>query len=254
MKKYLISAGLGILILLGIGYAAKADPLVTQVFNPSVQLGEFCSGEIIYSKRDQKSGKVSSVVLTAKHCVDDKSYSDVIPVNKHQYDSKLRHIGIKEYDANVLGKSYKSDLALLKIRDEDTVFDDVAKVAKNPTLAFGQDVVVVGYPMGRSMTYTEGNLGFVEDTDFFSDVSNSGQFLRATPDIAPGSSGSSMFTFVDGEYKIIGVVTGGARSFSWFNYFTPVEEINEYLDVAKQTYFTEEDKKALEEEKKKENK
>lgn len=233
---YLVGAGIGIILLtlLSCGQA-KADPLVDQVFNPSVQLGDYCSGEIIYSKRNEQTDKVNTIVLTAKHCVMDDP-EKLIPINKAVYDNKNRKTGVKTYIASVLGQSYKSDLAVLKLRDHSYLFDDVAKVAKADTpLAFGQSVVVVGYPLGRSMTYTEGNLGYVED-GVFNDISQSKQFYRATPDIAPGSSGSSMFTFVDGEYQIIGVVTGGASRLSWFNFFTPVEEINEYLDVVSKTF------------------
>jgi Trypsin-like serine proteases, typically periplasmic, contain C-terminal PDZ domain len=236
-KTYLLGALAGVVALFGLGYCgvAKADPLVDQVFGPSVQLGDFCSGEIIHSKRDEKTDKVSTIVLSAKHCVMDDT-KKLVTINKAVYDTHNRKTGVKTYIAEVLGTSFKSDLAVLKLRDQSYLFTDVAKVAKSDTpLRFGQDVVVVGYPLGRSMTYTEGNLGFVED-NVFSDISESKQFYRATPDIAPGSSGSSMFTLVDGEYQIIGVVTGGASQFSWFNFFTPIEEINEYLDVVSKTF------------------
>lgn len=244
-KFYLLGALAGVTLLFAMGYCStvRADPLVDQVFTPSVQLGDFCSGEIVYSKRDQESGDVSTVVLTAKHCVLGNE-KGLVPINKAIYDNHNRQIGTSTYLSTVLGTSYKSDLALLKLRDKNTLFTDVAEVAPSDTpLRFGQEVVVVGYPMGRSMTYTEGNLGFVED-GVFPDISQSRQFYRATPDIAPGSSGSSMFTLVDGKYQIIGITTGGARMFSWFNFFTPVEEINDYLETASKSYMTEEDKKA----------
>lgn len=236
-KSYLLGALAGVTLLFTMGYCStvRADPLVDQVLNPSVQLNENCSGEIIHSKRDLKTDKVNTIVLTAKHCVmtDPKQ---LITINKAIYNDKNRKTGTRSYLADVLGMSFKSDLAVLKLRDRSYLFDHVATVAKSDTpLQFGQSVVVVGYPLGRSMTYTEGNLGYVED-NVFTDISSTRQFYRATPDIAPGSSGSSMFTTVSGEYQIIGVVTGGASKFSWFNFFTPVEEINEYLDVVSKTF------------------
>lgn len=209
---------------------AKADPLLTDMVGPSVQLGNYCSGQIIHSKRNEKTGKVSTVVLTAKHCVKD---GELVSINKAVYNEQNRKIAVKSYLATLLGKSFKSDLALLKLRDEETFFDDVAKVAPAKTpLRFGQDVYVVAYPLGLSMTLTAGKLGYVED-GLFDNLSNSKQFYRATPDVMPGSSGSAMFTLVDNSYQIIGITTGMVGGITFMNFFTPVEEINEYLDTAK---------------------
>src|SRR5690242_8362321 len=174
---------------------AKADPMVDQMFDPSVQIGNYCSGEIIKSDRDLKTGEVSTYVLTAKHCTENDG--KIVTVNKAIYDKHNRQISIKTYLADVYGRSYKSDLALLKLRDKDTYFEKVATVAsRDIELTYGQGVELVGYPLGRSMTWTSGRLGYVEE-GVFKDVSQSGQFYRATPDLAPGSSGSSMFTWND---------------------------------------------------------
>lgn len=232
MNKYLIGAALGVLVLIGIGSCkANADPLVDQVFNPSVQIGDYCSGEIIKSDRDVKTGEVSTYVLTAKHCTEDNG--EIVTINKALYDKHNRQIGTKTYLSDVYGRSWKSDLALLKLRDKDTYFEQVAEVApKDITLTYGMNVELVGYPLGRSMTWTSGRLGYVEE-GVFKDVSQSGQFYRATPDLAPGSSGSSMFVWNEAakKYQVIGVTTGGAVPITFFNFFTPVEEINDYLST-----------------------
>ena len=221
---------------------ALAGPLETQVFEPSVQIGNYCSGEIISSEREPVSGDVATIVLTAKHCVLDEK--GPVEVNKAVYDEQNRKTGVKTYIADVLGKSFKSDLAVLRLRDKDALFMQTASVApKDMKLSFGQDVAVVGYPLGGSMTYTKGSLGYVEE-GMFGDISKSKQFYRATPDIAPGSSGSSMFTQTEtGEYVIIGITTGGFRGVTFMNFFTPIEEIHDYLDVAKKTFAWPLDKK-----------
>jgi len=228
MKTKIVSTLVALVALTGI---ASADPLVDQVRTPSVRLDAFCSGTIISSKRDDKTGKVATYVLTAKHCVKD-SEKDTIPIAKDKYNG-LDKAGKTVYDSTVFGTSYKSDLAILKLRDDQTFFDKVAKVAeKDINLQFGQAVVVEGYPVGMSMTETEGKLGYKEEQPAFSDISQSKIFYRATPDIVGGSSGSGMFTFDNGEYKLIGVVTGGYQHGTFVNYFTPVEEIRDYLATA----------------------
>lgn len=241
MKRFLVAtAAVAMACLTSASFAADQQ-LVDQVFTPSVQLGTFCSGEIISSIRDAKSGKVSTIVLTAKHCVKDEP-KQIVPVNVAVHDDTLRKTGTVTYLADVLGMSYKSDLALLRLRDKDTLFEKVATVApKDVKLEFAQDVVVISYPLGMSQTYTKGNLGFVDDENAFADVSQSTQFLRATPDVAPGSSGSSMFTLAKNDkgvdtYMIIGVTTGTVKGFPFFNFFTPPSEIGEYLETAKTSF------------------
>lgn len=212
--------------------SARAEDLQKEVFDTSVRLEAFCSGTVVHSDRDKESGKVTTVVLTAKHCVSNRTVGDTINVNKFVHNDKLREIKIESYPATYKGSSYKSDLAVLELKDQQTLFPSVATVAKaDIPLKFGDSVVSVGYPLGLSQTYTLGNLGYIEEQPVFSQVSNTKEFFRATPDIAPGSSGGSLFTLKDGKYQLIGVVTGGAPQFTFFNYFTPVEEINEYLDT-----------------------
>lgn len=230
LTKTLLLAG-GLFLVAVLATNAKADPLVDQVRTPVVRLDAFCSGTIISSKRDDKTGKVATYVLTAKHCVKDNE-KDTIPIAKDKYNG-LDKAGKTIYDATVYGTSYKSDLALLKLRDDQTFFDKVAKVAdKDINLQFGQAVVVDGYPLGLSMTETEGKLGYKEEQPAFSDISQSKMFYRASPDIVGGSSGSGLFTFDNGEYKLIGVVTGGYQRATYINYFTPIDEIRDYLATA----------------------
>lgn len=229
-------------VLSSIPISAFADPLIDQVFTPSVHLtiGDAmspqgtCSGEIIKSDRDAKTGKVATYVLTAKHCVKDNEKDD-FTVTKKLYDKNNKEIGSKTYLADALGTSYKSDLALLKLRDTDTYFEQVATVApKDTTLTFGSTVELIGYPLGRSMTWTEGKLGYIEKVEQFADVSQSTYFQRATPEMAPGSSGSSMFVWsdTDKKYEVIGILTGGPKNWSWMGFYTPLDEINDYLSTA----------------------
>lgn len=235
MNKYveaiLFGTVVGSVILLA-GAMAHADPLVDQVRAPVVRLDAYCSGTIVQSHRDQKSGEVQTFILTAKHCVKDDDKS-MVPIAKDQYDG-LNKTGKKIADGDVYGMSYKSDLALIKLRDKQTLYDSVAIVAPaDINLQYGQEVVVDGYPLGLSMTETWGKLGYKEEQPAFSDISQSKMFYRATPDIVGGSSGSGMFTLdSDGKYKLIGVVTGGYQRGTYINYFTPIEEINDYLKTA----------------------
>lgn len=203
-----------------------------EMFLPSVQLDKNCSGTIIYSDRDKISGKVSTMVLTAKHCTE--SLNQDLEIFIYDYNKSNRLVKSNGWTAKVWGQSYKSDLALIKLVDDNTIFK-TAKIAPRSTgesLIFGQDVFSVSYPLGGSMTFTQGTLGRVENLPY----SSSKEFYRSTPDIAPGSSGSGLFQNVTGDYELIGTLTAGYRHFSFMNLYTPIEEIHDYLDVAKLSY------------------
>lgn len=208
-----------------------------QVFAPAVQIEDYCSGTIIHSKRGQVTGKVSTIVLTAKHCVDDKTAGDTLAINQNVYNTVNRKIERVSHYGELLGSSYKADLALIKLKDEARLFDAAEVAPKDIKLTFGQAVEVIGYPLGGSMTWTMGNLGFVEEVGAFSQYSQSKEFYRATPDVLGGSSGSPMFTKdTDGKFKVIGTLTGGVRMGTFFNFFTPIEEIQDYLETASKTF------------------
>lgn len=248
IKKIMFGTAVGVFVVALAWGAAHAAPLEElkkmdeQMFTPSVQLNKNCSGTIIYSDRDKESGKVNTIVLTAKHCVD--STDQRLDVMTYVYDKRNRLKTEEAHKARVLGTSYKSDLALIKLDDQDTIFK-TAKVAPKETgesLVFGQDVWNVSYPLGGSQNLSVGTLGRVEHIDAFK--TKTGEFYRMSPDVAPGSSGSGMFQKTTGDYELIGVVTGMYTGWSFTGLITPIEEIVEYLDVAKSSYeVNKEDKK-----------
>lgn len=80
------------------------------------------------------------------------------------------------------------------------------------------------------MTITKGLFGSLETSDF----DKPGRvYYRATPDIAPGSSGGALYHKNDaGDYELLGVTTAGARGFPFVALYTPVSDIYSYLKVA----------------------
>lgn len=207
----------------------------TQMFDPSVRIGDYCSGTIIHSDRNKETGKVSTYVLLAKHCTKELEENTTVQIEQHNKRNNLTKTDV--YTATVWGRDWKSDLALLKLTDEETYFENVAKIAPKEMeeeLQFGQDVWLVAHPLGRSETLTVGSLGFQELDPGFKIGKT---FYRATPDVAPGSSGSAMYTKdKGGNYVLIGVTTGGAMGFTFFNFFTPIDVINEYINTARKAW------------------
>lgn len=203
--------------------------LQDQVLSATVQLNGNCSGTVIHSKRDEKSGDVRTVVLTAAHCVDQSMQKDQdvdLPVYQgNRVVKKERYIG------RVIGKYYKRDLALIELKDKDTLFQKVARIAEaEPAVAMGDYVITVGYPGGMGLTITEGLFGSYETIDY---PSAGTEYFRATPDITGGNSGGAMYQVTAaGDYRLIGVTTAVWRCCNFMGLYTPAAEIHAYLKTA----------------------
>lgn len=227
VNRYLLTVGilaataLGVLSCLPKANAGVDSVMQNQTIDPAVQIGDYCSGTIVKSARDQASGEVETVILTAKHCVSDTKVVDVVRVNH----KNMREIGKTVYRGDV-STCWSSDIATVTLRDKDTWFPATARIAKDEP-SYGDEVVSVAFPKGRSLTITEGRLGYIEEVPFFATKSN--EFYRATPDIIGGSSGAPLFVKSETGYEVVGVTTGGYRDNTFMNYFTPLNEIKTCL-------------------------
>jgi S1-C subfamily serine protease len=212
-------------------YAASGpelDKMQQQMFSPTVQLNGNCSGVVIWSKRDEKSGEVSTFILTARHCVSNEKQDQTADVPVY-HDNLL--VKKERYIAKVHGLYFDADLGLFRLKDKQTLFENVAKLAPAmPGMKMGEDVWSVGYPLGWSLTVTEGLFGVIEVSDF---DTPGREYYRATPDIAGGNSGGGLFRKnAAGDYELIGITTAGARGYPFIALYTPIYKIHDYLKVA----------------------
>lgn len=229
IKKLLLALSLAVASCGAPAYALdKADlpKAEQQMFLPIVQLGDFCSGSVVYSNRDQKSGEVTTYILTAKHCTD--RIDQKIDVNVPTYTNGAK-LDFHSYRGTVKGRHWNSDTAVIKIDNTSVLFENVVKLApKDTKLTFGEDAWTVGYPMGLSRTVTQGEIG---NRDRVPTLGPS-EFQRATPDIGPGNSGGALFVKTDsGDFQQVGITTGGARGMPFFGIYTPLEDIYDALKI-----------------------
>lgn len=214
-----------------VAHASAADPKLNQILDPTVFLRMSegsCTGELVYSAKSDKpedNGKVVTLVLTAKHCADDSE--NLAEVIIPTYNHTLRKTSYVSYMAAVRGKSSTADIALFELQDTDTVFTKLTKIApKDVELEIGEPVWSSGYPLGGEKTITEGLLGPRE-------THGDEEWLRATPDIAPGNSGGGLYhKNAAGDFELIGVTVVMARGFSFYTGSVPIDEIRGYLKVA----------------------
>lgn len=201
--------------------------------NSSVQIGKYCSGTVIQDP-DLSDGE-QVTVISAHHCLDsDQGVGTILEVNVPNIVGN-EYVSDKTIKVIVTDVSEKSDLILMQVLDA-TEGRDLPKIDIYKGLPqFGDDVVSVGYPLGGVRTMTTGILGYIESLMYVYKTScvfpsESCRYQKATPGIAPGSSGGGLFKWTDNGYELIGVLTGADMRVTFADFYTPVDEIREFLE------------------------
>jgi serine protease Do len=105
----------------------------------------------------------------------------------------------KEYDAKVIGKDAKTDLALIKIKPVDSL--PVADTGDSDKLRVGDWVMAIGNPFGLEQTVT---VGIVSAKGRVIGAGPYDNFIQTDASINPGNSGGPLFNM---EGQVIGINT-----------------------------------------------
>jgi len=105
----------------------------------------------------------------------------------------------KKYEAQIIGRDPKTDLALIKIKTENTIL--AARLGDSDKLRIGEWVVAIGNPFGLGSTVTA---GIVSAKGRVIGAGPYDNFIQTDASINPGNSGGPLFN-LDGE--VIGVNT-----------------------------------------------
>jgi S1-C subfamily serine protease len=206
------------------------DQIATEMLEPTVQLERNCSGVVVHSDRQEESGEVLTLVLTAKHCTD--NLGQLINVFIPVYDDENRMVQEQVFKAVVGGRYGLHDLAYLRLLDTDTVLENIATLAEDDTrLREAEPIWAVGYGLGWTRTITEGTFGQRQSVAF-PDANRPNEYFRATPAIIGGNSGGPLFhRHSEGHYEVIGITSAGSAQTNHINLFVPMDSINEYMEM-----------------------
>ncbi|SNY93985.1 Do/DeqQ family serine protease [Cohaesibacter sp. ES.047] len=131
--------------------------------------------------------------------------SGVIVTNHHVIDGatevKVALADRREFDADVVLDEERSDLAILKIRDEGEDLPFLT-FANSDDLEVGDLVLAIGNPFGVGQTVTSGIVSALARTQV--GVSDYQSFIQTDAAINPGNSGGAL---VDLSGKLVGVNT-----------------------------------------------
>jgi len=105
----------------------------------------------------------------------------------------------KEYEAKVIGKDAKTDIALIKIKPAGSL--PVAEIGDSDKLRVGDWVMAIGNPFGLEQTVTA---GIVSAKGRVIGAGPYDNFIQTDASINPGNSGGPLFNM---EGKVIGINT-----------------------------------------------
>lgn len=107
----------------------------------------------------------------------------------------------REFDADIILRDQKSDLAILQLKGEGEVFPAL-DFASQDSLDVGDLVLAIGNPFGVGQTVTQGIVSALARTQV--GISDSGFFIQTDAAINPGNSGGAL---VDINGDVVGINT-----------------------------------------------
>ncbi len=107
----------------------------------------------------------------------------------------------REFDAEIVLKDERTDLAILKVRDADETFPHLS-FADSDTLEVGDIVLAIGNPFGVGQTVTQGIVSALARTRV--GVTDYQFFIQTDAAINPGNSGGAL---VDMQGRLVGINT-----------------------------------------------
>jgi serine protease Do len=133
----------------------------------------------------------------------------------------------REFEARVIGRDIKTDIALLRIAPREEL--PVVRFGDSETLSVGEWVVAIGNPFGLEQTVTVGIVsakGRVIGSGPYDD------YIQTDASINPGNSGGPLFN-IRGE--VIGMNTAINASGQGIGFAIPINQVRKILDQLQQT-------------------
>ncbi|WP_018390626.1 DegQ family serine endoprotease [Ancylobacter sp. FA202] len=131
--------------------------------------------------------------------------SGIVVTNNHVIDGadeiRLSLSDKREFDAEVVLRDPRTDIAILKIKDGKADFPS-ATLGSSDDLQVGDIVLAIGNPFGVGQTVTQGIVSALARTQ--RGITDYGFFIQTDAAINPGNSGGAL---VDGAGRVVGINT-----------------------------------------------
>jgi serine protease Do len=133
----------------------------------------------------------------------------------------------REYQADVIGRDSKLDIALLKLRDAHDL--PAVHLGSSDKLRVGESVVAVGNPFGLGQTVT---LGIVSAKQRRIDAGPYDDFIQTDAAINPGNSGGPLF---NGRGEVVGINTAIRPGANTIGFAIPIDAVKDVLAPLRET-------------------
>lgn len=204
--------------------------VVSQTADSVVEITQYQTNTSIYSNYNYTSeGTGSGVIISS---------DGYILTNNHVIDGATK-ISVRlrngdEYEASLVGKDSKTDIAIIKIEAENLT---VAKIGNSANSLVGDFVLAIGNPLGKlGGTVTYGYISALErEISVEGSVMNLMQFDAA---VNPGNSGGGLFN-ANGE--LIGIVSAKSTGYDveGLGFAIPINDVSQVInDILTHGYAT----------------
>lgn len=133
--------------------------------------------------------------------------------------------GEKEYEAKIIGKDAKTDIALIKIKPDKSL--TIAELGDSEKARVGDWVIAIGNPFGLEQTVTA---GIVSAKGRVIGAGPYDNFIQTDASINPGNSGGPLFNM---EGKVIGINTAIVAQGQGIGFAIPINMANRMLPELK---------------------
>ena len=200
----------------------KENPMAP-FLGPNSPFRDFFGDEFKRFFGDVPQGQMKTHALGSGFIIDEDG---LILTNNHVVEKadeiKIKTIDGNEYDAKVVGRDPKTDIALLQIKVKGKL-PKPAKLGDSEAIRVGDWVIAVGNPFGLGNTVTAGIIsakGRVIGAGQYDD------FLQTDAAINPGNSGGPLFN-MNGE--VVGINTAIVDQGQGIGFATPINMAKDIL-------------------------
>jgi len=204
----------------------KENPM-QPFFGPNSPFRDFFGEEWKRFFGDAPPGQLKTHALGSGFII---SNDGLILTNNHVVEKadeiKIKTLSGTEYDAKVVGRDPKTDIALIQIKVKGNL-PESAKLGDSEAIRVGDWVIAVGNPFGLGNTVTAGIIsakGRVIGAGQYDD------FLQTDAAINPGNSGGPLFN-MNGE--VVGINTAIVAQGQGIGFATPINMAKDILGQLK---------------------
>lgn len=226
MIKSLITATL---LALGLVSTAAASSL-PEIQAASFKLSEGATG-ICSSTYIGQDNNGYNLFLTAAHCL---GSSSELNIRRQVFDEDMEILREEVFYVDVASRVVEKDVGILRMREKFNLGIEGVDVANlveaNLAQSVGSPVLVAGFPLTQSFTFTEGMMtGKTREATEALGLKT--PLVKTTANVAPGSSGGALYSMIDGEWKLVGTTVAMNNQFQFMTYFSTPESVNYVIGV-----------------------